>query len=100
MCEVGVQLPGLTGMEAHSGRFTANGPDGKDCGEGTKERVGMGVGGGGGLADASGSVIEEFIAEEKTPCVLESGEDSLAGAVLPAFRGEPGGHKDFGGEAV
>ena len=86
------RLPGPTGMSAHSERVTANGPDGKDCGRGPNEEVGIGMGGGG-FAGVTGDVTDEFIAAERKLCEIGPGGDSLAREVLLSRREDSGGDK-------
>ena len=57
------QFPTSTGMDTQSERFTVDGPGGKGCGDGANDGPGIGM----------DNVTDEFIAEEKTSCVEESG---------------------------
>ena len=70
-----MRLPGLTGVHTHSERFTVNGPDCEDRGDGA---IGAGgVGATGGSSDTTGGITDEFNVDGKTSCKVESGGDSL-----------------------
>ena len=67
----GVRLPGLTGMDTHSERFTMDCRHGKDCGDGRGEGVEVGMSRG-----VAGNVTDKFGVAGKTSCIVAPGGDS------------------------